>query len=411
MANCFGIDASHYNTLSQAGLNSAKAAGATWFTHKASEGNNFLDPNFATAIAWARNAGFVVGAYHVVRSSPSVATQGAYFLNAITNAGYNWQADPNFIFQVDLEKWSYDAVPATMGIQLAQWLLDNTGRKAVFLYASKGEYGNTLIGAPVKLWNANYPTYNSSAGSCPSESYTASYAHSGADAGPGWITYSNQMPVFWQYSDNATFGSLNGLDASAFRGTVDQFMALINTPVAPLPPDVDPPFPPVAITPGPAEIDVTGVGTVASPFSVNWHGLIWNKFASRPAAISNGTTSVLLPWTTDGGYSQAAFTVANPNTHLICHRSSTYIQVTRIRFNLNAASTTSGGYLQATFTENGNFSYDSITNTYGASWVDLNFVESIPRLQDASYGVSINNFTGSNATNGAAFTTYFRISD
>jgi GH25 family lysozyme M1 (1,4-beta-N-acetylmuramidase) len=224
MANCFGIDASHYQSLSQDGLRSAKAAGCVWFTHKASEGTSMTDDDFGSAINWAKNAELWVGSYHVVRSSPSIDSQGNYFLNAISRH-YDWRADPAFIFQVDLEKWSYDAVPGSLGVQFAQWLLDNTGSQTVFLYASKGQYGNEVNNSPVRLWNANYPTWQGNG--CPSEPYDVSYNHSGGDSGPGWASYSGQTPTFWQYSDNASFGGVYGVDANAFKGTEADFAALI----------------------------------------------------------------------------------------------------------------------------------------------------------------------------------------
>lgn len=227
---CYGIDASHHNTLSQAKLTSARQAGALWFTHKASESDNFHDPNFGNAISWAVTAGLYVGAYHVIRTNPSAAIQGQFFLDAIA-AHYDWTHDPNFIFQVDLEKWPTDSVTAAQGIALAQWLLTNTGRKSVFLYASKGQYGESLTASPVKLWNARYP--NCPTPPCPAGAFNQVYANAGGDGGSGWASYSGQVPIFWQYTDNASFGSLTGVDASAYRGSAKDFADLVSSGVHP----------------------------------------------------------------------------------------------------------------------------------------------------------------------------------
>lgn len=96
-------------------------------------------------------------------------------------------------------------------------------------------YGQELNGARHRLWNANYPTWRAHEESCPPVHFRTGYADSGGDTGPGWARYSDQQPVFWQFSDNATIGSQHRCDANAFRGSLRDLWTLINPKALPAP--------------------------------------------------------------------------------------------------------------------------------------------------------------------------------
>src|SRR5213593_3223694 len=110
----FGWDASHFDgTLTTAILARAKAEGITWFTHKIGEGTGYDDPGDLTALAAARNAGIqFIGGYFVPRSNATINAQvDACIRLADRDEGW-WRDFPGWFWQVDLERWPYDAVPA-----------------------------------------------------------------------------------------------------------------------------------------------------------------------------------------------------------------------------------------------------------------------------------------------------------
>jgi GH25 family lysozyme M1 (1,4-beta-N-acetylmuramidase) len=220
--NVFGWDASDYDwQRGPMDLAAAARDGIQFFTHKATEATSTRHRNYGEAMRRARDAGIpVLGAYHVVRSAPSVASQVDYFLSYLDSQTPWWRDWPDFFVQVDLEKWSYDKVPAHIGESFADLVEQRSGRRAV-IYASRGQYGNELSGTSHLLWNANY-------GTNPDMHFRSAYAFRGGDSGPGWVSYSGRIPTFWQYGSRTTIGSQTICDANAFRGTLDQMRALIS---------------------------------------------------------------------------------------------------------------------------------------------------------------------------------------
>lgn len=216
-----GWDASDYDYgRGSMDLAAAQRDGIEFFTFKATESNNVKHGHYGQAMTNAKNAGIsFLGAYHVVRSSPSAASQVDYFL-AYVNAATPWWKDfSGWFFQVDLEKWPYDAVAASKGEEFADILEQRTGRKAL-IYASKGQYGDSLNGTSHPLWNANY-------GGNQVLTYRTAYVNRGGDNGPGWFKYSGVAPRIWQYGSNTIIGSQHTCDANAFKGTTSDFAAMI----------------------------------------------------------------------------------------------------------------------------------------------------------------------------------------
>jgi GH25 family lysozyme M1 (1,4-beta-N-acetylmuramidase) len=243
----FGWDASNWDWDRDRGsmdLDAAAADGIVFFTHKASEGTGFRDRNLGEALRRAKRAGIpFLGAYHVVRTpgvmfnhhpTGSISDQADRFLDFVDAEAPWWRDFRGWFWQCDLETWDYDRVAARHGIEWADLVHQRTG-KTVLVYASQGQYGERLTGSRHRLWNANYPTFRSREGSCPPAHFRTGYTDSRGDHGPGWVSYSNQQPVFWQYSDNATIGSQSRCDANAFRGTLRDLWAVINPKAQPAP--------------------------------------------------------------------------------------------------------------------------------------------------------------------------------
>ncbi|HTI26197.1 MAG TPA: GH25 family lysozyme [Kutzneria sp.] len=217
----YGWDASDFDwSRGPMDLAAARRDGITFFTHKATEGTSTQHKHLADRLDRARAVGIeFLGAYHVVRSGPSVAAQVAYFLAYLDAQVPWWRGYPGFFLQPDLERWSYDNVAASTGVAFCG-ALKAAQPKRVIAYASKGQYGDQLAGLAglgVPLWNANY-------GANRAGHYRQAYP---GDSGAGWAAYSGQTPVLWQYGSQLTIGSQPGCDANAFRGTLDDLRTLI----------------------------------------------------------------------------------------------------------------------------------------------------------------------------------------
>ncbi len=106
-------DTSHYDgPLSVATLRTAHAQGIVALTHKVGEGTGGDDPLDGSVLANARDAGIpLLGGYHVVRSGP-VGPQVDTLLALADRDEPWWRSWPGWFWQVDLERWPNDNVPA-----------------------------------------------------------------------------------------------------------------------------------------------------------------------------------------------------------------------------------------------------------------------------------------------------------
>lgn len=211
-------DFSHYDdTFTLAIAQRIKADGIVGLSHKVSEGTGGLDDEADECFNCSKAAGFeFIGGYGVVRTGDGAAQARVMVARCDVIAPW-WRSYPGWFWQVDLERWDYDNVSAQDGREYADELA-RTGKRVV-VYASRTQYGDSLRGWPYPLWNANYPSSRQAG-------YRSLYP---GDNGPGWVTYSGQMPAFWQYASSATIGGLTTCDVSAYRGTVDQLRALLAT--------------------------------------------------------------------------------------------------------------------------------------------------------------------------------------
>lgn len=215
----FGIDCSHYD-MARGPMDwpAMYRDGIRFATCKATEGATYRDPHLGVCLNGARAAGVpVLGAYHVVRTGVAIDAQVHALTAYLDEAVPWWRTHPNFLLQVDLELWPYDHVPASVGVDFAHAARAATG-KYVVVYASRGQYGNS-IPPGVDLWNAAYPSSRTA-------HYAALYP---GDNATGWNVYSGRTPVIWQYASTATIGGQPTCDANAYRGTLEQLLALTNT--------------------------------------------------------------------------------------------------------------------------------------------------------------------------------------
>lgn len=212
----YGWDASDFDwDRGSMDLGAAYRDGIRFFTHKATEGVGVRHVHYGEAMNRAKTAGVpFLGAYHVVRSG-DVGAEVRFFLDYLDAETPWWRTFRGFFFQVDLEKWPYDAVTANQGVAFGG-AAEAAGGKVALLYASRGQFGNAL-GGGLNLWNANY-------GTNPTAHFREAYP---GDTGVGWQVYSGRVPRIWQYGSSLKIGSQPGCDANAFRGTEANFAAMI----------------------------------------------------------------------------------------------------------------------------------------------------------------------------------------
>lgn len=233
----FGWDASHYDgRLSVGILARSRAEGITFFTHKVAEGLSDTEGSLDdTALLAAATSGVpFVGGYFVPRSKYSPADQVAYWVRTLNAGEPWWRTHGGWFNQIDLERWAYDAVPASVGVECAHRMEVATGRQSI-LYASHGQYGEQLRGWDGPLWNADYTARPPGGFASMYPGDTWAPAH-GSWKG-GWSAYSGKAPAILQYTSSAVIAGLTTCDANAFRGTVADFAQMVGvTSPAPITP-------------------------------------------------------------------------------------------------------------------------------------------------------------------------------
>jgi GH25 family lysozyme M1 (1,4-beta-N-acetylmuramidase) len=224
----FGWDCSHFDgTLSLATMKKAKAEGIAFVTHKLGEGANHTldDGTQATALAAARDAGIqVIGGYWFGHGEDDPVAEADLCIAVADAREPWWRTFPHWFWQPDCETEPGHTKPSKTWIAaFAGRLESKTNRRAV-VYASHGQYANTLSGLAHPLWNANYPS-NKQAGFAalyPGDHYT------------GWAAYSGQTPIICQYTSSATIAGHTTCDANAFRGTLADLQQTVGAPVTTL---------------------------------------------------------------------------------------------------------------------------------------------------------------------------------
>lgn len=151
-----------------------------------------------------------LGGYFIPRTVDSQAQIDEWWM-LLTKGEPWWTEHPGWFNQIDLERWPYDNVAASKGIELAQRWRDKTGRQTI-LYASRGQYGDTLSSWDGPLWNADYRM-------APDYAGDGWLSYGGAPA--GWAPYSGKVPAILQYTSTP-------FDLNAFRGSREDFRTMIN---------------------------------------------------------------------------------------------------------------------------------------------------------------------------------------
>ncbi len=196
------------------------ASEVAFITHKA--GGDSSDPEIGAwwATAQGHRDQLLLGAYWVLYPGVPVARANA-FLARLDATCPGWRDGP-FLLQLDCEKWNNSSAtqPGVADVRACcDRLRAQMPKLTPIVYASAGQYGDTLKGLGYPLWNARYP---SSAAASPASLYRSL----GGDRGSGWAAYSGQTPAIWQFSSSATIAGQTSCDANAYRGTLAELTAL-----------------------------------------------------------------------------------------------------------------------------------------------------------------------------------------
>jgi GH25 family lysozyme M1 (1,4-beta-N-acetylmuramidase) len=286
-----GIDVSRYqDAIDWAGVASA---GKRFAIMRATLGDTYLDPTYATNHAGARAAGLQVSAYHFATPSSSpgdAALEADWFVrNAALLPG-------DLVPALDLEQTGGLAV-SDLQAWVGTWLGEVTARLGVrpMIYTSpnfwKNSMGDTTMFADQGysvLWIAHWAT----------SSPTVPAANWG---GQGW--------TFWQYSNCGSVTGISGcVDLDRYHGTD---LAVLTLGPGYLPPVAPPNAPPILSAISPAAAPAAGgdltISIEGAGFAPGISTAYWNALPLTTTYVSPTQLLALVP---------AAHTAA-PGTNLV----------------------------------------------------------------------------------------------
>jgi len=221
----FGCDLSHYDgSVTSALVKQMVAEGIQFASHKATEGTNLVDPQLAPWMNALRDGGLqVLSTYHWLKPGVDsyIVSQAHFWLDTLDREVPWWRDFPGWFFQADCEvQESGGRAPIFHEIDLFCDTVTDLSERTVVAYASAGMYGDKLAGLGHFLWNANYGTNQAGP-------FKAIYP---GDNFRGWNAYSGQIPVLLQYSSSGVVAGMTTTDCDAYRGTIQQLLALIGAP-------------------------------------------------------------------------------------------------------------------------------------------------------------------------------------
>jgi uncharacterized protein with LGFP repeats/GH25 family lysozyme M1 (1,4-beta-N-acetylmuramidase) len=204
VAGVHGVDVSHWQgTVDWNGL---AAGGNQWAYIKATEGDNYLDPQFQTNFfTGSYNAGVIRGSYHFALPDRS---SGAAQANFFADHGGVWSADGKTlppVLDIEYNKYGDWCYNLSWG-QMVSWIAD-------FVNTMRARTGRTPVIYTTKHW-WNLCTGNAWDFGLNSPLWIAGF-HGDPMALPhGWPGW-----TMWQYASDP-------LDQDLFNGTIDELRAL-----------------------------------------------------------------------------------------------------------------------------------------------------------------------------------------
>ncbi|WP_255567666.1 glycoside hydrolase family 25 protein [Corynebacterium sp. TAE3-ERU16] len=197
-----GVDVASWQHPGGAAINwrEVSASGHRFAFIKATEGIGYMNPYFVADSKQARNAGLLVGSYHMARPNSSASIQAAEYAAALAT-----QPQPSLPPVLDIE-YAENLGPAQLSAWVREFLTDIerlTGRRPIiytYRYFWQENMANTSEFSDYPLWLAAYEN------------------RPPADIPGGW----NHMS-FWQRADNGVVpGMVTVSDMNLFNGSEQQ---------------------------------------------------------------------------------------------------------------------------------------------------------------------------------------------
>ncbi|MGH3645877.1 MAG: GH25 family lysozyme [Micromonosporaceae bacterium] len=204
-------------------LVSAREAGISFFTHKASEGTTFKEVHFEDGVGRARKAGIpVLGAYHVLWPGHPLDDAREFFSYVNAHVPY-WDEVP-WIWQLDAEKLG--AMPRPPSPEEARVFLHELNRLAggkgwYVVYAPRHTYQDKMkIG--FDLWASDYR------GSGAPRPFPTQYkgVRAPGSRNQGWEPYGGRKPRILQFASDGVVGRQSTCCVDRFDGTLADLVKL-----------------------------------------------------------------------------------------------------------------------------------------------------------------------------------------
>ena len=179
---------------------------------KATENNNYTNPDYAAAKVRAANAGAYFCAYHFLHAGNG-AGQASYAYGRVGsgiplmidceptyNSSGTIASAPQISDAVDFIN-EYRSLGGTVHLlYLPHWYWQgNLGQASL----------SPVIDLGMLLVSSDYTGYS--------------------DTGPGWAAYGGMTPLIWQYTSTATLNGVSNVDMNAYQGTLADFQAQVST--------------------------------------------------------------------------------------------------------------------------------------------------------------------------------------
>ena len=181
---------------------------------KATENNNYTNPDYAAAKVRAANAGAYFCAYHFLHAGNG-AGQASYAYGRVGsgiplmidceptyNSNGTIASAPQISDAVNFIN-EYRALGGTVHLlYLPHWYWQgNLGQASL----------SPVIDLGMLLVSSDYTGYS--------------------DTGPGWAAYGGMTPLVWQYTSTATLNGVSTVDMNAYQGTLADFQAQVSSGV------------------------------------------------------------------------------------------------------------------------------------------------------------------------------------
>ena len=179
---------------------------------KATENNDYTNPDYAAAKVRAANAGAYFCAYHFLHAGNG-AGQASYAYGRVGsgiplmidceptyNSNGTIASAPQISDAVDFIN-EYRALGGTVHLlYLPHWYWQgNLGQASL----------SPVIDLGMLLVSSDYTGYS--------------------DTGPGWASYGGMTPLIWQYTSTASLNGVSNVDMNAYQGTLADFQAQVST--------------------------------------------------------------------------------------------------------------------------------------------------------------------------------------